>query len=447
MIKSTVLSALIGLALVSPAHAMTNILVNPGFEDTDAVPDGQFGDGWGAWGAASFNDFWSGNGHASLYPDTVGNIGGVYQLAIPGTAGTTYQFDLLDTRIEASFDASLRFGLEYYAADDATKLGETIVEIDAATRLGLSNVGGDGAVNAAVFSMQGTAVVGTVYVRPVISFDDVNPAYIQQSQANVFVFDSYMAEVPAAGGELAKNPGFDDENGDGNLGDRWGAYGNTGFNAFFGDNPHASFFADYVGNSGGIYQQAMLGTPGTEYTFELTNVRIEDNWDADLLFGFEFYGDDDFTKIGELLVTADTSVTGDGLFFEMSATAVAGTKYIRPVILFDNVNPAYIGESQANLFIFTTSVSETVNALPGDLNGDGFVGLDDLDIILSAWNQNVPPANSAADPSGDGFVGLDDLDIVLNHWNEGTPPASVVPEPGTLALLGLMGAAGLRRRS
>ena len=85
--------------------------------------------------------------------------------------------------------------------------------------------------------------------------------------------------------------------------------------------------------------------------------------------------------------------------------------------------------------------------LAGDLNGDGFVGLDDLDIILGAWNQNVPPADPAADPSGDGFVGLDDLDIVLNNWNAGTPPPpSIVPEPATLALIGLGALAMLRRR-
>ncbi len=85
--------------------------------------------------------------------------------------------------------------------------------------------------------------------------------------------------------------------------------------------------------------------------------------------------------------------------------------------------------------------------LEGDLNGDGFVGLDDLDIILSAWNQSVPPADAAADPSGDGFVGLDDLDLVLNNWNAGTPPATaVVPEPATLGLISLGGLALLRRK-
>ncbi len=89
--------------------------------------------------------------------------------------------------------------------------------------------------------------------------------------------------------------------------------------------------------------------------------------------------------------------------------------------------------------------------LTGDLDADGFVGITDLNIVLGAWNQNVPPANALADPSGDGFVGIEDLNVVLGNWNAGTPPppgnGAAIPEPTTLALLAAgTGAMGLRRR-
>ncbi len=87
----------------------------------------------------------------------------------------------------------------------------------------------------------------------------------------------------------------------------------------------------------------------------------------------------------------------------------------------------------------------------GDLNSDGFVGLDDLDIVLNNWNQTVTAGDRlSGDPTGDGFVGLDDLDVVLNQWNYGTPPppladASVVPEPNTTMVL-ILTTAGLAMR-
>lgn len=86
--------------------------------------------------------------------------------------------------------------------------------------------------------------------------------------------------------------------------------------------------------------------------------------------------------------------------------------------------------------------------LPGDLNGDGFVGIGDLNIVLGSWNLNVTP-NSTADPTGDGFVGISDLNEVLGFWNAGTPPAAgaTIPEPASLALITLATGAYLRQRS
>ncbi|MEZ6190827.1 MAG: autotransporter-associated beta strand repeat-containing protein [Phycisphaerales bacterium] len=80
--------------------------------------------------------------------------------------------------------------------------------------------------------------------------------------------------------------------------------------------------------------------------------------------------------------------------------------------------------------------------LEGDLNGDGFVGIADLNIVLGLWNQNVTPGDLLqGDPSGDGFVGISDLNVVLGNWNAGTPPSEIVatPEPTSLTLLGLGG--------
>jgi hypothetical protein len=86
--------------------------------------------------------------------------------------------------------------------------------------------------------------------------------------------------------------------------------------------------------------------------------------------------------------------------------------------------------------------------IEGDLDGDGFVGIADLNLVLGDWNQNVPPANPLADPSGDNFVGIADLNFVLGSWNVGTPPPATnsVPEPATAATLGGLGFALLRRR-
>lgn len=64
--------------------------------------------------------------------------------------------------------------------------------------------------------------------------------------------------------------------------------------------------------------------------------------------------------------------------------------------------------------------------LHGDLDFNGFVGINDLSTVLGVWNQNVP-VGSTPDPSEDGFVGIEDLGEVLSNWNEGLAPRPTVP--------------------
>ncbi len=92
-----------------------------------------------------------------------------------------------------------------------------------------------------------------------------------------------------------------------------------------------------------------------------------------------------------------------------------------------------------------------ISYIPGDLDGDGFVGISDLNTVLSNWNMTVFAGDIfSGDPSGDGFVGIDDLNTVLGNWNNGIPPVAgaAVPEPAALAAMGL-GALGYvsRRRA
>ena len=109
------------------------------------------------------------------------------------------------------------------------------------------------------------------------------------------------------------------------------------------------------------------------------------------------------------------------------------------IAVFDGSSGTFIGNvlTGINQPLDVLFVSEVSDDLPGDLNSDGFVGGDDLDIVRSFWGQQVTQGClTCGDPSGDGFVGGDDLDIVRGNWGQGTPPApTAIPEPGTTVLL------------
>ena len=160
---------------------------------------------------------------------------------------------------------------------------------------------------------------------------------------------------------------------------------------------------------------------------------------------------DSFTVVLHLDKDADTyeimTKDGAGAWASLGSGQVAPSRGGNSLRLVANNNFGGTGEFFDIGRIYLTYDDPLAVALVGDLDGDGFVGINDLNIVLGNWNQNVPPGDPAADPSGDGFVGIDDLNTVLGNWNAGTPPGGLaaIPEPTTLAMLGLSSFGLLRR--
>ncbi len=147
------------------------------------------------------------------------------------------------------------------------------------------------------------------------------------------------------------------------------------------------------------------------------------------VFGAAF-GSEDF--LGEISILIADGSTDEDIWIphQITATAPDGAVEVRLSFVFRQLN-----NNNGAIHIDAVSLNAV---LPGDLDGDGFVGIADLNLVLGNWNQNVTTGDlTAGDPSGDGFVGINDLNLVLGNWNAGTPPTNTVPEPATLLLLGL----------
>ncbi len=117
-------------------------------------------------------------------------------------------------------------------------------------------------------------------------------------------------------------------------------------------------------------------------------------------------------------VALDDTVTdwqvdwGDGFIQELPATELSGSF----AHIYDTADSYAITVKAKDSDGQWSILSDDLN---GDLTGDGFVGLDDLDIVLNNWSSSVTPGDlSKGDLDGDGFIGLGDLDIVLNNWNK-----------------------------
>ncbi len=114
---------------------------------------------------------------------------------------------------------------------------------------------------------------------------------------------------------------------------------------------------------------------------------------------------------GSIVAGGGGRLPGVTVTYPAQATALGGLA-VSAILTYDNMG---VPESYHALLYLTGVASP--NACLGDLNGDLMVDVDDLNIILGAW-QTTPVPGQGADLSADGVVDVDDLNIVLSHWQD-----------------------------
>ncbi len=250
------------------------------------------------------------------------------------------------------------------------------------------------------------------------------------------------------------NPGFDDFGGSLAEWDTFGSNASARTEAVLNGTHSLKIFGEFNGqeNFTGAFQGIAV-VEGMDITADAgAFIRSQDTLfgkDNEVFMKLEYYsivggvfGSPEFLGETSILIADGTTAEDVWLAHQILDTAPTGAVEARLSFSFRQLN-------NNNGAIHIDGVSLTA-ILIGDLDGDGFVGITDLNIVLGAWNQNVPPGNPLADPSGDGFVGIEDLNVVLGNWNAGTPPPAIdlstIPEPGTLAISLLAMAVFVRRR-
>ncbi len=408
IITASVLAGLCGIATgaATPTPVLT---VNPGFLDVDG--DGLFGDGWGVFGAAAvdFQFFGDNNpGHATLFGDNTANTGGVFQTGIPASGGVTYEATFR-IQWETSWDARTRYGIEFYASDDATKLGEQVVEITED-----SDFAGSGYRR---YDVSATAPAGTAFVRPIVLFDEV----LSSGSSRACTVDNVL--VREADDVENLNPSFGDPIGDGLFpADFWGTFGAAAidFEFFPNGNPgHATIFADNPGNSGGIFQQGVPAVPGESYTFTV-DLSFEANYDAQTFIGLEFYEAADFFLIG-LSEQEITEIPGAGyVTYQVEGVAPGGVaRFVRPIVRFANAvgAPDQAAATIDNTVVqLTSSVSNSCN--DADLAEPfGILDLADINAFVGGFSAQDP----IADLDGNGIFELADINLFVAAFLAGCP--------------------------
>ena len=318
------------------------------------------------------------------------------------------------------------------------KLDETsVTNLDAAVNSGSTGIGGTYHVNANGNFIDVTSPVGPAKDFNVINFGGVlEPDIALADQGGYYALTAYTVEfllnpTAYAGEQMI----YGSE----------GAFANA---AQVGMGTSAAGYGVYptVGGQSHItFDISALASVGAWSHVVLTN-SISDNGDGTSTSDIDVYVNGVRAAGAEPVWTRTLAGQGTATFGNV---ARMGDYYATGTSSFDSgLDEFAVYDSVLSLArIQAHAAAFDAPVLLGDLNGDGFVDIDDINVLGSFWGQTVEQGNPAqGDPSNDGFVGAADLDIVRANWGNSTSSGSSVPEPSMLMLLATAAAAGLLRR-
>ncbi len=185
---------------------------------------------------------------------------------------------------------------------------------------------------------------------------------------------------------------------------------------------------------------------GTGYidnlNFQLADGAVFHTWESFNAYSFQ-EGNNQFGQglVAEWIAAGGTAGLGHVEEPGASAATVANEDILWDMLLdgFTFAEAAWAATPQ--LSFVNTVVGDPLMTLrewiPGDSNLDGVVGLSDLSIILSNWNQYDSGGIIDGDLNLDGFVGISDMNIVLGNWGNGSQVSTApvfVPEPGSAVI-------------
>jgi len=141
------------------------------------------------------------------------------------------------------------------------------------------------------------------------------------------------------------------------------------------------------------------------------------------------------TQGGDFLITASDRIGNElevySARIDASARLVEGPDVLRVMPVWETYGGSSAAMTPAGklLMVYPLWAGNPYNApriqgelfdfgppMPGDLDGDGVVGIIDFLMLLGAWGP-CPPVNCPADLDGDGVVGIVDLLTLLANWS------------------------------